>query len=67
MDLIPVARSHLIENMRDGVLVLDAQNRVVDINPAMESFLEKPPSFYLGKNAAEVFDGWMQKTDFDLG
>ncbi len=63
MDLIPVARSHLIENMRDGVMVLNAQNRVVDINPAMESFLEKPSSFYLGKNAAEVFDGWMQKTD----
>ena len=30
MDLIPVARSHLIENMPDGVMVLDAQNRVVD-------------------------------------
>jgi diguanylate cyclase (GGDEF)-like protein/PAS domain S-box-containing protein len=62
MDLIPVARSHLIENMRDGVMVLDAQNRVVDINPAMESLLEKPASFYLGKNSAEIFDGWMQKT-----
>jgi PAS domain-containing protein len=42
--LIPVVvvRSRLIESMGDGVIVLDAQNRVVDINPAMESFLEKP-------------------------
>jgi len=63
MDLIPVARSHLIENMRDGVMVLDAQNRVVDINPAMELFLEKQPAYYLGQNAFEVFDGWLQKTD----
>ncbi|HSA99071.1 MAG TPA: diguanylate cyclase [Anaerolineales bacterium] len=63
MDLIPVARSHLIENMYDGVMVLDAQNRVVDINPAMEHLLEKSPSFYLGKNAADVFDGWMQKAN----
>jgi PAS domain-containing protein len=39
MDLIPVARSHLIETMQDGVLVLDAQNRIVDINPAMEKFI----------------------------
>ena len=61
MDLIPVARSRLIESMGDGVIVLDAHNRVVDINPAMESFLEKPLSFYLGKNAPEVLDGWMQK------
>jgi diguanylate cyclase (GGDEF)-like protein len=61
MDLIPVARSHLIENMSDGVMVLDAQNRVVDINPAMEALLEKPLSFYLGKSAPEILDGWMQK------
>jgi diguanylate cyclase (GGDEF)-like protein len=63
MDLIPVARSYLIENMCDGVMVLDAQNRVVDINPAMEHLLEKPPSFYLGKSAPEIFDGWLQKTN----
>jgi diguanylate cyclase (GGDEF)-like protein/PAS domain S-box-containing protein len=63
MDLIPVARIHLIENMRDGVMVLDAQNRVVDINPAMEVFLEKQPSHYLGKTASDIFEGWMQKPD----
>lgn len=63
MDLIPVARSHLIENMYDGVMVLDAQNRVVDINPAMEVLLDKQPAFYLGKNASEVFDAWVPKTD----
>jgi diguanylate cyclase (GGDEF)-like protein len=63
MDLIPVARSHLIENMPDGVMVLDTQNRVVDINPAMEVLLEKEPSFYLGKNISEVFGNWIKKTD----
>jgi diguanylate cyclase (GGDEF)-like protein len=63
MDLVPVARSHLIENMPDGVMVLDEQNRVVDINPAMEIFLEKQTSFYLGRIASEVFDGWIQKID----
>ena len=66
MDLIPIARSHLIENMRDGILVLDAQNRIVDINPAMENFIEKKASFYMGKNAFEVFHSWMEKTDFHL-
>ena len=63
MDLIPVARSHLIENMRDGVLVLDPQNRVVDINPAMGSFLEKQTSAYIGKNVSEIFNTWMKETD----
>ena len=33
LDIIPVARDTLIEKMTDGVIVLDAQNRLVDINP----------------------------------
>jgi PAS domain S-box-containing protein len=34
LDLVPVARDLLLENMSDGVLVLDPKNRVVDINAA---------------------------------
>ena len=66
MKLIPIARSHLIDNMRDGILVLDAQNRIVDMNPAMENFIEKKVSFYMGKNAFDVFQAWMEKTDLLL-
>jgi diguanylate cyclase (GGDEF)-like protein/PAS domain S-box-containing protein len=66
MDLIPVARSHLIETMHDGVLVLDAQNRIVDINPAMETFLTGNASSYLGKYASEVLQSWTKKTDLIL-
>jgi diguanylate cyclase (GGDEF)-like protein/PAS domain S-box-containing protein len=33
LDLVPIARDALIESMDDGVIVLDAQNRIVDINP----------------------------------
>jgi diguanylate cyclase (GGDEF)-like protein/PAS domain S-box-containing protein len=62
MDLVPVARSYLIETMHDGVLVLDTQNRIVDINPAMEKFMNGKASSYLGKNAYEILEPWMQKT-----
>jgi diguanylate cyclase (GGDEF)-like protein/PAS domain S-box-containing protein len=61
MDLIPVARSYLIETMHDGILVLDIQNRIVDINPAMENFMNGKASAYLGKNAYEVLKPWMEK------
>jgi diguanylate cyclase (GGDEF)-like protein/PAS domain S-box-containing protein len=64
MDLIPVARSYLIENMSDGLLVLDEQNRILDINPAMGNFLENKVSSYLGENAYEVFAEWMEQIDF---
>jgi diguanylate cyclase (GGDEF)-like protein/PAS domain S-box-containing protein len=63
MDLIPVARSHLIETMQDGVLVLDWQNRVVDINPAMEKFLVGEPSTFLGKHAASILGYWIEKAE----
>ncbi len=33
-DLAPVARDVMIEQMEDGILVLDPHHRVVDINPA---------------------------------
>jgi diguanylate cyclase (GGDEF)-like protein/PAS domain S-box-containing protein len=33
-DLIPIARDVLIDQMGDGVLVLDRQQRIVDYNPA---------------------------------
>ena len=66
LDVIPIARSRLIESMQDGILVLNAQNRIVDLNPALENFVEGNASDYLGKNAFEVFQPWMEKTDLLL-
>jgi PAS domain S-box-containing protein len=39
LDLAPVARDLLFESMSDGVVVLDAQNRIVDINRAAQQLL----------------------------
>ena len=33
-NLIPVARSRLLQTLPDGIVAIDAQNRVIDINPA---------------------------------
>jgi diguanylate cyclase (GGDEF)-like protein/PAS domain S-box-containing protein len=67
MDLLPIARGRLIEYMHDGVLVLDLQHRIVDINPAMKVFLDNKTSSYLGKNALEIFGTWIEKTDSFVG
>jgi diguanylate cyclase (GGDEF)-like protein/PAS domain S-box-containing protein len=66
LDVIPIARSRLIESMQDGILVLDAENRIVDLNPALGSFVEGNISDYLGQNAFEVFQPWLEKTDLFL-
>ncbi|MCZ7557274.1 MAG: ATP-binding protein [Bacteroidia bacterium] len=41
LDIVPVARSTTIERMTDGVLVLDAFDRVVDVNPAALAVLQR--------------------------
>lgn len=39
LDLLPFARQTLIDNMRDGVIVVDKEKRLVDINPAAQQFM----------------------------
>ncbi len=39
LELVPVARWTLVEQMTDGVVVLDAGQRVADLNPAAERIL----------------------------
>ena len=36
--LVPVARDMVVDSMEDGVLVLDAQRRIVDLNAAAERY-----------------------------
>ena len=52
--LVPVARDRLIEGMPDSVLVLDAQNRVVDINPAAQRIWGRSPEETIGKPVTEA-------------
>jgi len=63
MALIPVARGRLIENMSDGVLVIDELGRIIDINPAMQSFLDHEPDHYIGKNVSETLSLWTENAD----
>jgi PAS domain S-box-containing protein len=41
LDIVPVARDAVIESMADALLVIDAQNRVVDVNAAAERLLAR--------------------------
>jgi diguanylate cyclase (GGDEF)-like protein/PAS domain S-box-containing protein len=57
-DLTSIPRDVLIENMDDGILVLDAQNRVVDINSVAQSFLGASAQDSLGQPITKVFKFW---------
>jgi signal transduction histidine kinase len=47
-DPIPLARRMVIEQMRDGVLVLDLEGRVASLNPAAEGVLQMPARLVRG-------------------
>ena len=54
VELLPIARQQVIESMKDGVMVLDRKNRLVDINPAAQEFMLINPSDAIGRPIAEL-------------
>ncbi|MEM8529396.1 MAG: histidine kinase N-terminal 7TM domain-containing protein [Chloroflexota bacterium] len=63
-DIIPIAREVVIENIRDGVIVLDSQKRVVDINPAAMDILDQPNRGMIGKPAEMLFARYHDRFDY---
>ncbi len=57
-DLVPIARDTLVDKMNDGILVLDAMDKVVDINPAAQKLLGGATGLVLGKQVEEVVTAW---------
>jgi PAS domain S-box-containing protein len=54
----PVAREAIIESLTDGVIVLDVENRIADINPAARKIIPHSNQEVVGKSANEVFSTW---------
>ncbi len=52
-EIVPIARDLLIENITDGVIVLDTLNRIVDLNPAARRFFGVTDR-YVGRNAESL-------------
>ena len=57
LDLTPVARGIVIEQMADGVLVLDVYGRVVDVNAAAASIITFPRRAMIGRYIVDVVPG----------
>ncbi len=60
--LVPLARSLLIERLDTGVLVLDARDCIIDINPAAQRMLGVGP-VAIGKRLTEILadgDVWLR-------
>jgi len=54
-DIVPVARENIIENMADGLIVLDAQNRIADLNRTAKTIFGSSSARAIGQEAAAFF------------
>lgn len=54
LDLAPIARDKLVNSLSDGMIVLDTQDRIIDINRAAAEMLVSSPAMLLGKDLADI-------------
>ncbi len=52
--LIPIARDLVVENMGDGVVVLDNKNLILDVNPAAAKLIFSEKKSLLGRRVDDV-------------
>ena len=57
-EVVPVARNKLVDIMTDGMIVLDMDNRIVDMNPAARERLLPDGGDVAGKSARQIFAPW---------
>jgi PAS domain S-box-containing protein len=55
LELIPTARGKLVENMEDGILVLNSEGGIADLNPATEKIIGANRLEILGKRLDSVW------------
>jgi PAS domain S-box-containing protein len=59
-DIVPLAWDKVIESMTDAVIVLDAQRRVVNLNPAARRMAGLGDAAVIGQPTSQLFAGWPQ-------
>ncbi len=59
LGIIPLARSQAVDNMREGIILLDASGQIIDLNPASRGFIpDKLAPIAIGKLYNDAFNDW---------
>ena len=58
LDIVPIARSAVIESMSDGMVILDDLDRIIDVNPAAQKIFLQPNSNWIGSPFQEALPAW---------
>jgi PAS domain S-box-containing protein len=60
LDIVPIARDDVVESMSDGWMVLDLNNRIVDLNPAAETLIRVSREKAFGQPAEDILQNWLR-------
>ena len=58
LNITPVAREVIIESLADGIIVLDLEAHILDINPAAREIINLPNNEIIGQPAGKVLSAW---------
>ncbi len=67
LDIAPIARRHIVENMPDGIIVLDVYLRIVDHNPAACGLLGVETKDLVGLHLGQVLPSISKDLETDQG
>lgn len=62
-NVVSIARDFVIESMPDAFVVLDADNRIIDLNPTAKRGMSPAIGNPIGQPIAAVFPGWRAAID----
>ncbi|GAB4494724.1 MAG: hypothetical protein Fur0016_31940 [Anaerolineales bacterium] len=54
LEVVPLARDLVLEHLRDAIITLDSQNRIVDLNPSAQSLLGVQRKDVFGQTLTDV-------------
>lgn len=57
-EIVSISRDVVIENVNDGVMVLDEQNDILDLNPIIQNMIGCTASEAIGQSVEQVWQDW---------
>ncbi len=66
LDMVPIARDMLFENMTDVVIVVDPRNRIIDANPAAYRLLAAEPESLVARDITSLLPLASNWSDFGV-
>jgi PAS domain S-box-containing protein len=58
LDTLPIAHERVIRNMKDGLIVLDPSNHILELNPPVQSLVGESFVNSIGKPIYQAFSDW---------